>query len=83
MLFCQSSILPHEVGAGDAAFDWRRKESASSSESSANCMQSLFIEPVQWMQRDILSVGGKVRIFFIVYHKMFVRIRSNHFFSFE
>ncbi|ELU15396.1 hypothetical protein CAPTEDRAFT_176337 [Capitella teleta] len=58
LLFRHTSVMPHEVGVGDAAFDWRRKETASVE--GASCTQSLFVEPVLWMQRDILTMEGKI-----------------------
>ena len=50
-------------GIGDAAFDWRAAEARDRTEAAderKHCVQSLFIEPVEWMQNDISQIEGKV-----------------------
>ena len=62
-LFRRSNVLPHDEGLGTAAFDWRAAqlaEEARGGEETKSCTQSLFIEPVQWMEQDILQIEGKV-----------------------
>ena len=50
-------------GIGDAAFDWRAAEARDRTEAAdenKHCVQSLFIEPVEWMEKDISQIEGKV-----------------------
>ena len=62
-MFKKSSLLPHVKGIGDAAFDWRATQARDRTEAAhekKHCEQSLFIEPVEWMQNDISQIEGKV-----------------------
>ena len=63
MLFKHSGLIQHNVGEGEAAFDWRGKQSHETMVTSENiCNQSLFIEPVKWMADSISEPSGKVNI---------------------
>ena len=65
ILFKNSAVMSHEEGIGDAAFDWRAaqvSDTAAPSGEKTTCTQSLFTEPVQWMQNDISQIEGKVTI---------------------
>ncbi len=57
-------MLPHDQGDGEAAFDWRAGTALAKEGSGVGgevpCQQSLFLEPVRWMERDILTLQGKV-----------------------
>ena len=57
-LFTQSSVLTHMEGQGQDAFTWRNKVQEVTQ--TQTCRQSLFIEPVQWMEKDVLLMAGKV-----------------------
>ncbi|XP_074655411.1 dual specificity protein phosphatase 12-like [Tubulanus polymorphus] len=66
-LFRATGIQSHEVGQGDAAFDWRAhylkqkpNQAAAAAGTSDACNQSLFIEPVQWMSEAIMVLEGKL-----------------------
>ena len=47
---------------GDAAFDWRASQviDGATSADKKDCTQSLFIEPVQWMENVVWQLEGKV-----------------------
>ena len=45
-------------GQGQDAFTWRNKVQEVTQ--TQTCRQSLFIEPVQWMEKDVLLMAGKV-----------------------
>lgn len=65
-LFKRSGFITHNVGDGEAAFDWRSKLSSNQKsetgvgDTSTTCNQSIFIEPVQWMSEAILEPVGKL-----------------------
>jgi hypothetical protein len=60
-LFRQSAVLPHRTGMGEAAFTWRVRQAGTGDEEATTCKQQIFVEPVEWMQEDILQIEGKVR----------------------
>ena len=58
-LFRESAVLPHTVGKGEAAFDWRAQKVEDEAGDTV-CEQQIFIEPVAWMQDYVLQLEGKV-----------------------
>ena len=63
-LFDKEALLPHVVGMGTAAFDWRAHR-VRRKEHTETCEMSLFTEPLNWMSEAILSMDGKVRHFYM------------------
>jgi hypothetical protein len=59
-LFREPSVIRHNKGLGEAAFDWRGSQLSSEDSSVEQCTASIFIEPVLWMKDDILAQEGKV-----------------------
>ncbi|XP_069121339.1 dual specificity protein phosphatase 12-like [Argopecten irradians] len=65
-LFKKSGLISHNVGEGEAAFDWRsripanQREAMEGVENTTPCKQSLFIEPVRWMAESISEPLGKL-----------------------
>ena len=59
-LFRGSSVLSHAEGEGQTAFHRFSKPKETSQRDDVTCRQSLFVEPVSWMQSDIEQQQGKV-----------------------
>ena len=55
-------MLTHAEGEGQAAFTrWKHStEVTSERDDGVTCKQSLFVEPVSWMQSDVQQLQGKV-----------------------
>ena len=55
-------MLTHAEGEGQAAFSrWKHStEVPSERDDGVTCKQSLFVEPVSWMQSDVQQLQGKV-----------------------
>ncbi|KAI0230981.1 Dual specificity protein phosphatase 12 [Lamellibrachia satsuma] len=63
-LFREGVIMCHPVGRGREAFHWKgstiRHSYDDESSELAACTGTLFTEPIQWMEKSILSVEGKL-----------------------
>ena len=61
----------HPIGRGQEAFHWKgstiRHSYNDESSESAACTGTLFTEPIQWMEKSILSVEGKVGCRCVIY----------------
>ena len=61
-------MLTHAEGEGQAAFSrWKHSMEVTSERDDVTCKQSLFVEPVSWMQSDVQQLQGKVEQL-IVFH---------------
>ena len=67
-LFHSGAITQHNIGSGDAAFDWRSKIPANqrpvggATSQEEACLRSLFVSPLVWMKGKINSIVGKVNL---------------------
>ena len=66
-LFHAGATFPHNVGEGEAAFDWRgqilkrqRAEGGGGDIDVEVCTKSIFVNPLDWMKGKITAVEGKV-----------------------
>lgn len=65
-LFHSGAITQHNIGSGDAAFDWRSKIPANqrpvggATSQEEACLRSLFVSPLVWMKGKINSIVGKL-----------------------
>lgn len=59
-LFRESAVFPHTVGKGEVAFTWRAHKVEAGAQAEEQCEQQIFIEPVAWMQKEVLQLEGKL-----------------------
>ncbi|XP_072985817.1 probable inactive dual specificity protein phosphatase-like At4g18593 isoform X2 [Typha latifolia] len=45
----QENVIPHEKGAGEQCFKWKKRDDRMATEKKLEC-SSIFVEPLKWMQ---------------------------------